>query len=219
MRKIKNLLGVCALLCAGLFMIASDHMETPALDGASSDVTDHYVFEARNPHNLVFATTIQGFMSPEATKSASFDENVLLEVNIDNDGDNIEDLVIQAIPRDGVMYFFGPVEPTATGTTSVIETDGIISKVRISKGRRAVIGRNRGMKFFAGPRDDPFFFDAGQFMAIFSGEATGFNDPGVDTFAGTNALGVVIEVPKSMLGGSGILNTWIESKILEGDSF
>jgi hypothetical protein len=34
------------------------------------------------------------------------------------------------------------------------------------------------MKFFAGPRDDPFFFDLGQFQAILGGTATAKN-PGV----------------------------------------
>ncbi len=36
-----------------------------------------------------------------------FEEDVLIEFNIDNTGDNVEDLVIQAIPRNGKMYFFG----------------------------------------------------------------------------------------------------------------
>jgi hypothetical protein len=30
----------------------------------------------------------------------------------------------------------------------------------------AVTSTQNGMKFFAGPRDDPFFFDLGQFQAI-----------------------------------------------------
>jgi hypothetical protein len=68
------------------------------------------------------------------------------------------------------------------------------------------------MKFFAGPRDDPFFFDFAQFSAILSGNATSFNDPGSDTFAGSNVMSVVVEVPKAMLGGSGSVNTWVETK-------
>jgi hypothetical protein len=68
------------------------------------------------------------------------------------------------------------------------------------------------MKFFAGPRDDPFFFDLGQFKAILGGTASGFNNPGVDTFAGTNVLSLVVEVPKAMLGTSSTLNVWAETK-------
>jgi hypothetical protein len=68
------------------------------------------------------------------------------------------------------------------------------------------------MKFFAGPRDDPFFFDLNQYKAILAGSATGFNSPGTDTFAGTNVLSTVIEVPKSMLGTSATINVWAETK-------
>ena len=37
-------------------------------------------------------------------------------------------------------------------------------------------------------------------------------DPGTDTFAGTNVMSVVIEVPKSSIGGTGTINTWVETK-------
>ena len=68
------------------------------------------------------------------------------------------------------------------------------------------------MMAFAGPRDDPFFMDFAQYSQIIAGNATSFNNPGADTFAGTNVLSVVVEVPKSMIGGSGTINTWVESK-------
>ena len=64
-----------------------------------------------------------------------------------------------------------------------------------------------GMKVFAGPRDDPFFFDLAQFKKILGGTATGFNNPGTDTFAGTNVMSIVIELPKSALG-TGSVNIW-----------
>jgi hypothetical protein len=69
------------------------------------------------------------------------------------------------------------------------------------------------MKLFAGPRDDPFFFDLDQFKAILAGTASGFNNPGKDTFAGTNVLSVVVEVPKSLLhASSGKINVWLTTK-------
>jgi len=54
--------------------------------------------------------------------------------------------------------------------------------------------------------------DFARFGQIIGGEASSFNNPGSDTFAGTNVMSVVIEVPKSMIGGSGTINTWVESK-------
>ena len=68
------------------------------------------------------------------------------------------------------------------------------------------------MKLFAGPRDDPFFFDLDRYKGILAGTYTGFANPGTDTFAGTNVLSIVVEVPKSMLGGSGTVNVWLETK-------
>ena len=58
------------------------------------------------------------------------------------------------------------------------------------------------MTVFAGVRDDPFFFDLVQFKKIIAGQATSFRNPGVDTFAGTNVLAIVVELPSSMLGGT-----------------
>ncbi|HWH62350.1 MAG TPA: DUF4331 family protein, partial [Ginsengibacter sp.] len=69
-----------------------------------------------------------------------------------------------------------------------------------------------GFSVFAGPRDDPFFFDLDQYHAILAGTATGFRTPGVDAFAGTNVMSVVVEIPKAALGGSGKINVWLETK-------
>jgi hypothetical protein len=52
------------------------------------------------------------------------------------------------------------------------------------------------MKFFAGPRDDPFFFDLvnfKQFLEELLQHLIGY-------FCGSNVLSVVVEVPKTMLG-------------------
>jgi hypothetical protein len=70
------------------------------------------------------------------------------------------------------------------------------------------------MMVFAGPRDDPFFFDLNQYHKILAGTATGFNNPGTDAFAGTNVLAVVVEVPKSLLGNptGGKFNVWAQTK-------
>ena len=68
------------------------------------------------------------------------------------------------------------------------------------------------MKFFTGPRDDPFFMDFAQYGEIIGGNAPGFNNPGSDTFAGSNVMSIVVEVPKSQIGTSGTINTWVEAK-------
>ncbi len=214
MKNLKRVLGIGVVAVASFFIVAADHIDAPAVTGGNSDITDFYAFQGENTNNLVFVANLQGLLSPAATGSAVFDENVLIEFNIDNTGDHVEDLVIQAIPRDGKMYFFGPVVPSQAGVTSIVETSAAVSGIVdiTSYGSSANIATNDGMTFFAGPRDDPFFFDFTQYSAIIGGTATGFNSPGADTFAGTNVLSIVVEVPKSMIGGSGTINTWVESK-------
>jgi hypothetical protein len=213
MKNNKLILGIAALTLVGFFMMSADHIDAPAVQGGSSDITDFYAFQGENTNNMVFVANVQGLLSPTATSNATFDENVLIEFNIDTTGDNVEDFVIQAIPRDGKMYFFGPTVPTATGLNSAIETMATQSVVDITTyGTSASVATNAGMSFFAGPRDDPFFMDFAQYSAIIGGTATSFNNPGSDTFAGSNVMSVVVEVPKSMIGTSGTINTWVESK-------
>ena len=214
MKKLKFLLGIAVIAIAGLFLISSDHADAPAVTGTADDITDLYAFAAKDTNNLVFVLNTQGLLSPGATASAAFSENVLLEIKIDNTGDNVEDLVIQAIRRGNKMYFFGPVAPGSKGASGMVEKNSPAGEVEITGYKsEPIIATNNGMKFFAGPRDDPFFFDLNQFKHIIAGTATGFNNPGTDTFAGTNVLATVIELPKSMLGSSvGKINVWAVTK-------
>ncbi|WP_396603192.1 DUF4331 family protein [Algibacter sp. R77976] len=214
MKNLKRVLGIGVIAVACCFIIAADHIDAPEVAGGNSDITDFYAFQGENTDNLVFVANLQGLISPANTGAATFNENVLVEFNIDTNGDHIEDLVIQAIPRDGKMYFFGPVAPSQTGLNSTIQTTATVGGIVdiTSYGDAANIATNSGMTFFAGPRDDPFFMDFAQYSAIIAGDATSFNSPGSDTFAGSNVMSIVVEVPKAMIGGSGKINTWVESK-------
>lgn len=213
MKKNKFLLFAAIIAIIGGVVIAADHIEAPAVASGTSDITDYYAFQGQDTDNVVFVANLQGLLSPAATASATFDENVLVEFNIDTDGDNVEDLVLQAIPRNGVMFFYGPVAPSSTGLNSTIATNSLAGQVAITPYQEdAILSSSNGMQFFAGPRDDPFFMDFSRFGEIVGGNAPGFNDPGTDTFAGTNVLSVVVEVPKSLVGSSGTINTWVETK-------
>ncbi|WP_405569133.1 DUF4331 family protein [Winogradskyella sp. Asnod2-B02-A] len=215
MKKTKFLISTAVLGIATLVAIAADHIDAPAVQGGTSDITDFYAFEGEDDSNIAFVANVQGLLgSGSDTQNAAFDENVLIEFNIDTNDDKIEDLVIQATARDGKMYFFGPVAPSQTGLNSTIaSTTANQASVDISAyGESATIENANGMKFFAGPRDDPFFMDFAQYGQIIAGNASSFNSPGTDTFAGTNVMSIVVEVPKSMIGGSGTINTWVESK-------
>lgn len=197
------------------YLIAADHIDAPGVTGAGpssigSDITDVYAFA--NGDNMVFVVNTQGLLSPAATATATFDEEVMLEINIDNSAtkDNVEDLVIQATFENGMVRVFGPVAPITTGLTSTLVGGVSVSASITAYGQAPVIGTSGGISVFAGPRDDPFFFDLNQYKAIIAGSASSFNDPGTDAFAGTNVMALVVEVPKSQLG-SGTINIWATS--------
>jgi hypothetical protein len=203
-----------ALLLGGGILWASDHADAPNVKGKSTDITDLYVFEGANTDNLVFVGNVQGLMSPTATKTASFDENTMIEFKIDNTGDNVEDLVIQCVYKNNKMYVYGPVKPANTGLSSTVvgAASVIVPVTPYSASTPHVSTSSKGIMAFAGPRDDPFFFDLDQFHKITGGTASGFNNPGTDTFAGTNVMSVVVEVPKSLLHSTGKLNVWLQTK-------
>ena len=214
MQKGKLLLLVAAsgILLGGTMLFAADHIDSPAVTNQSTDITDVYVFRGQDPSNLVFVANTQGLMAPSATGNAKFDQNTLVEFNIDNNGDNIEDLVIQCELDGNKMRVHGPIKPSMTGNQSRIE-GGVTAEVNVTQyGSAAQIGASNGIKVFAGPRDDPFFFDLNQFKKVIAGSDAGFNNPGSDTFAGTNVMSIVVEVPKALLGSANTINVWLETK-------
>lgn len=202
---------VATTLATSVYLIAADHIDAPAVTGTGSDITDFYAFQSpSNANNVVFVVNVQGLLSPSATAAASFDEEVMIEINIDNSStkDNVEDLVIQAAFENGKVQAYAPIAPTQTGLISKLVNSARVEAAVSTYGGTPAIGEANGMKVFAGPRDDPFFFDLNAYKAVIGGTASGFNNPGVDTFAGTNVLSVVIELPKSTLG-TGSINAWV----------
>ncbi len=221
MKKKLLLGGLLATVVLGGIIIAADHIDAPAVTGAGStspgnDITDVYAFQSPADNTkMVFVLNSQGLLSPTASATATFPANVLYEINIDNTGDNVEDLVLQCLVQNGKIRMYGPVAPATTGLNSTIQTSGPSTEVAVTAygAGSANIGSNsNGTKVFAGPRDDPFFFDLSRFKEILAGTQTGFRSPGVDAFAGTNVMSIVVEVPKTLLGSAATLNIWAETK-------
>jgi hypothetical protein len=221
MKKKMILGGLLGLILAGGIIYAADHIDAPAVTGAGgtsleTDIADTYVFQSPADNSkMVFVMTWQGLLSPSKTATATIPNNELFEFNIDNTGDNIEDLVIQMKVQDGKFRVYGPAAPATTGLSSKIVTSGSMVEGAVTPygSASAMIATNAaGIKAFVGPRDDPFFFDISRFREIIAGTQSSFRNPGVDTFAGTNVLTLVVEVPKSMLGSASTINVWGEIK-------
>jgi len=220
MKKTKLLLGLGILAVLGVVLVAADHIDAPGTTSNTADIADFYGFESpSNADNTVFIVDLQTTVLPDLAYG-SFDEDVLTEINIDTNNDLIEDLVIQALPRGDTMYFFGPVAPAMKGKTSEVMIDLPLGQVTISSDEALTTTTDAGVSLFAGPRQDAFFFDFGQFNKVIGGTAPeGFLPEGeaVDTFDGANTMSLVIEIPNTILGettsmnvlGLPVYKTWV----------
>jgi hypothetical protein len=213
--------GLAAIALLGGVLLAADHIDAPAVTGPGStspgnDITDVYAFQSPADNSkMVLVLNTQGLLAPAATAAAAFPSNVMYEFNIDNTGDNIEDLVIQCLVQNGKMRVYGPVALGTPGTMSTVKASGSSTEVAVTAygaGSPSIGTNPNGISVFAGPRDDPFFFDLVRFKEIIAGTQTSFRDPGVDTFAGTNVMSIVVEVPKTLLGSATTINVWGETK-------
>jgi hypothetical protein len=221
MKKKLLLGGLLSAVLVGGIIFAADHIDAPAVTGPGStspgnDITDVYAFQSPADNSkMVLVMNTQGLLSPTASAAAAFPSNVMYEFNIDNTGDNIEDLVIQCLVQNGKMRVYGPVAVGTPGLTSTVKTNGASTEVAVTAYGATTINSStntNGTRIFAGPRDDPFFFDLVRFKEVIAGTQTGFRTPGVDTFAGTNVMSIVVEVPKSLLGTAATINVWAETK-------
>ena len=202
MKKIA--LWSCVALCAiAGTIIAADHLDAPAVAGTTSDIADFYAFEGENDDSTVFVVTL-----PAGDAASNFDEDVLIEINIDNTGVDTpngvpsagvnQDLVIQALRQGDRMYFFGPYTNTSTELTSTIDVDELTGSVQINSEGGVM---NDGVRAFAGQREDAFFFDFQAFNnVIMNAPAEGFGTTGNNDFASANVNAIVVEVPNSLLG-------------------
>ncbi len=220
MKRTKLFAGLGALAIIGGVLIAADHIDAPTTAGTTADIADFYGFEpSTGSDNTVFIVDLQSNVLPDLAYG-TFDETILTEINIDTDNDLVEDMVIQAIPRDGKMYFFGPAAPSSTGVNGTILTDTPLGSVDISESTAITETTENGVKLFAGPRQDAFFFDFFQFNAVIGGMAPGgfkTADEAQDTFDGANTMSIAVEVPNNLLGattgqnalGLTVYKTWV----------
>jgi len=217
----------------------SDHADTPAIAAMPGvDLSDVFIFPSpTNSNNVVLAMCVHPLIPPGGGPSVVFDPNVLYQFKIDNTGDSVEDLVIQAKftgtgPSQQVSISFG--KPLMLGTvTEQLAPDSVIGTINTP------FTTSNGLKVFAGAREDPFFFDLAQFLTILpdrasplgptftntSGNAvsTTPSDPDQpmagtfrpagqarDFLKGFNVLAIVVEVPKFDItgGGSGKIRVW-----------
>jgi len=227
-------LGLMATLVVGLgwrMAQSSDHADTAEnVNRIGADLTDVFIFpNPTDASRVVLVLDAHGLIPAGQGAAASFDPQVLYQFKIDNTGDNIEGLVIQARfvgtgPNQQVIIS-GPTKPFMKGSTSVLtRPSSVVGRINTPFSPAANI------RVFAGVRSDPFFLDLNQFYTIFpdrmtpltgahvdfasvqaanTPQAGGFRPPGqaMDFLIDLNVMSIVIELPKAMLG-TGVIGLW-----------
>lgn len=224
------LLGVGAAAGVGLgTLAASDHQDTPDVElNPKMDLTDVYVFPGSAPGRIVLAMNTRAFLTPAESPGAFFDPDLLYQFKVDNDGDAIEDRVIQVTfsgeGADQQVQLRGPVAPPVPGAMMNELAD---SGPAVEGDLRVNLGQADGIQLFAGPRDDSFFIDLEAAFCILpdrkpaGGPLSGpcalpgggaFRPAGeaVNYVNGFNVLSIVVELPSELLeaGAPGRLGIW-----------
>ena len=211
------LVGAGSLGIALRSSLASDHQDTPEVElHPRLDINDVYAFPGSNANRIALVLTTSSPLTPAASAGAVFDPDILYQIKVDNTGDGVEDVVLQfTFDGDGAgqhVTLRGPVAPVQTGRVNTIVTSG----TTLSGPINSSLGSAAAIQLFAGLRDDPFYIDLEQFFKIIPDrapvqgplskigpqpEASAFRNPGIDFLRGINALGIVVELPESMLLG------------------
>jgi hypothetical protein len=188
----------------------------PPLGDQRLDLCDLYAFQSpRNPDRTVIILNA----NPQAD---ALHPDAIYRVNIDNDGDLLNDLAISYVfsqPQGGAQTFDVFV---AKGEESrSVETVGtqVVAGAEVSFGPTAKTVTAGDYTFFAGSRSDAFFFDFDGIKNLFdtSGKKN-FTEPhlggkspwtGIDSNTEANVFSTVVEVPTNeLLGTTADVRIW-----------
>ena len=217
-------LGVAAALSISLAMpaMAADHRDAPTIDDYSAiDINDVYMFRdpsGCNPAsagcNLVIVLSTQAVADPSFGVSYHFQPNALYRFNFST----TPDAIAKGIPTASIDFVFSPFDnnPPCLAPNPPCQTyraffphdiviDGLATQGSANATPKVpVITQDGPISVFAGPREDPFFFDLvgfNRFIADFNGQPAAQAAPhfnlftGRDAFLGKNINAIVLEFP------------------------
>ena len=195
-----------------------------------ADLTDVFVFPAADPDKVVLAMDVHPLIPAGQGMTASFDPGVMYQFHISHGKYNYkQDQVIQfkatgAGPTQTISMY-GPARVPGGLTARWVNASGDVTYNRTTK-------LGKGVMVYAGPRQDPFYFDLTRFLKIVpdrdfknqpdppAATAMCFRKPGQDFLAPFNVLALVVELPRKMLadatGNTGIIHVWATTSIGNG---
>jgi hypothetical protein len=192
----------------------ADHLDAPGLTSPALDtrvdITDHYAFQKPGDPTRTVLILCVNPLAP--THANEFRADAVYETLIDTDGD--------AMPDIGFRYRFsrkkedGKKGDRQKARVTLVEFDDkkkkkiedghlygrekeLVNDAAVSFDPDPIVTKgHHGVRFFAGIRSDPFFFDLIGFL-------NGFQFTGSDFFADKNVFGIALEVPNELLNGHG----------------
>ena len=215
----KKLLSRSAIQAIGLIALGlvlsvappvhpADHGDAPiASNNQSTDIADVFAFLDPNDNDrLILAMTQRGFIAAgENANFGIFDQFLKYRIQLELTGD--------ARPDAFIDITFTPVEGRGGPQTATIQLlpSGRTFTARTTQSTTELVPPAEvvtedpatRIKFFAGLRDDPFFFDIPATSSFVSAvrakrtdlDPTSFFQRGRDSFAGYNVMGIALSIP------------------------
>jgi len=225
---------VLAVGAAPLLTSAADHLDAPALGGTvvageiaphsehgDRDINDLYVFKAPDDANrTVLAVTVNPAIN---LFGGDFGTNVRYAINIDTNGDNVQDLAyVATFANDGTANLKFKLS-RYDGAKAVSYTGGrTVAQGHANDASKAVGGND--IWAWAGVRSDPFFFDLTGFIGtttlLTTGTAVGGDGLGnnpTDFFANLNTNAIVLSVPSAQLPNR--IGVWATTSWYDGTAW
>jgi len=232
--------AVLALSIMGTFVLysnqgarSSDHQDSPVtVSRPGADITDVFVYPSpENPENVVLAMDVYPLIPTGQGLTKSFDPGVMYQFKVSADDSAAAHFVIQfkanGVGANQQLTMYGPGRPNMEGTRSTF-----IAPAGTMKYNEVATMAN-GVRAFAGPREDPFYFDLPQFFKIIpdrnyknqpnppAPSASCFRKDAQDFLAGFNVLNLTVEVPRKAFadqnGNLPVIHVWATTSVAAND--
>jgi hypothetical protein len=225
---------VLTLGAAPLLSSAADHLDAPALGGTTAageiaphsehgerDINDVYVFEApADPGRTAIAMTVNPAIN---LFGGDFGTNVRYVINIDTNGDNVQDRAyVATFADDGTANLKLKLSLYEGSKAGSLNGGRTVAQGHVNDGVKAVGGND--IWAWAGVRSDPFFFDLTGFIGtttfLTTGNAVGGDalgsDP-TDFFAALNTNAIVLSIPNGQLPDT--IGVWATTSWYDGSTW
>ena len=199
---------------------ASSHREAPLIsEDPTADNTDLYAFRSPDKPNTltIVANWIPGEDPAAGPNYYTFSQSAKYNIHIDRNGDGKPDITYSfRFKTPTGPYFLGNTQQTwqmwrnnrgfANGKTPINNIgprfNGFVGVKDYEATAEKEIVNKRGLRIFAGQRDDPFFGDVGaifDLVAIRKAGTTGNMGGGKDFLSGYNVHTIALQIPIGLI--------------------